>query len=155
MKRSEAREALLVLLYEMSFNPAEELEDTILKEKDNRDLDDPYLIDAVHGIYEHLSEIDEKIGAKIHGWRLNRLSRISHAILRISVYEMLYADIPFGTWVVSVFCFPLLFAIDCSSFPACVGQIRVGRLSHRALIVPRATLMKIPPFFSPEKTGRI
>lgn len=96
MKRSEAREALLVLLYEMSFNPAEELEDTILKEKDNRDLDDPYLIDAVHGIYEHLSEIDEKIGAKIHGWRLNRLSRISHAILRISVYEMLYADIPFS-----------------------------------------------------------
>ena len=95
MKRREAREALFVLLYEMSFNSPEELEETILKAKENRDIDDAYILQSIHGIYEHLSEIDQKISAHARGWSLERLSRTTLAIMRISVYEMQYAEIPY------------------------------------------------------------
>ena len=59
MKRRDAREALFVLLYEMSFNTPEELEETILRAKENREIDDPYILQSIHGIYEHLDEIDQ------------------------------------------------------------------------------------------------
>ncbi len=95
MKRREAREALFVLLYEMSFNDSCELEGVIEREKENRDIDDDYILSSIRGIYMHMSDIDEKISENAHGWKLERLSKISHAIMRISVYEMLYADIPF------------------------------------------------------------
>lgn len=95
MKRRDAREALFVLLYEMSFNAPEELEKTILKAKENREIDDAYIMQSIHGIYEHLDEIDQKISSHARGWSLERLSRTTLAIMRISVYEMHYADIPY------------------------------------------------------------
>ena len=95
MKRRDAREALFVLLYEMSFNMPEELEETILKAKENRDIDDAYIMQSIYGIYEHLDEIDQKISAHARGWSLERLSKTTLAIMRISVYEMHYAKIPY------------------------------------------------------------
>jgi len=79
----------------MSFNTPEELEETILKAKENREIDDAYILQSIHGIYEHLDEIDEKISAHARGWSLERLSRTTLAIMRISVYEMHYAEIPY------------------------------------------------------------
>ncbi len=95
MRRRDAREALFVLLYEMSFNTPEELEETILKAKENREIEDAYIMQSIHGIYEHLDEIDQKIVAHARGWSFERLSRTTLAIMRISVYEMHYADIPY------------------------------------------------------------
>lgn len=95
MRRRDARDALFVLLYEMSFNAPEELEETILKAKETREIEDAYIMQSVHGIYEHLDEIDQKIVAHAHGWSFERLSRTTLAIMRISVYEMHYADIPY------------------------------------------------------------
>lgn len=95
MKRRDAREALFVLLYEMSFNAPEELEETIVKAKEDREIDDAYIMQSIHGIYEHLDEIDQKIIAHARGWSFERLSRTTLAIMRISVYEMHYADIPY------------------------------------------------------------
>ena len=95
MKRRDAREALFVLLYEMSFNMPEELEDTILKAKENRDIDDEYIMKSIRGIYDHIEELDQKISAHARGWSLERLSRTTLAIMRISVYEMHFAEIPY------------------------------------------------------------
>lgn len=95
MRRRDAREALFVLLYEMSFNTPEELEETILKAKETREIEDAYIMQSIHGIYEHLDEIDQKIVAHARGWSFERLSRTTLAIMRISVYEMHYADIPY------------------------------------------------------------
>lgn len=95
MKRREAREALFVLLYEMTFNTPGELEEIIEKERENRDLDDEYLLSSIRGIYENLSVIDNKIAGHARGWKMERLSRITLAILRLSTYEMTYTDIPY------------------------------------------------------------
>ncbi len=95
MKRREAREALFVLLYEMSFNRPEELEETLEREGEKRDLNDAYLLSSIRGIYEKRDILDDAIARNAHGWTLERLSRVTLAILRISVYEMTYTDIPY------------------------------------------------------------
>ncbi len=95
MKRREAREALFVLLYEMTFNAPEELEATLEIAKDNRDIEDPYILTSIHGIYENLNSIDSVIEENAKGWKLNRLSKTTLSILRLSVYEMLYGEIPY------------------------------------------------------------
>ena len=71
------------------------MEETILKAKENREIDDAYIMQSIHGIYDHLDEIDQQIAAHARGWSLERLSRTTRAIMRISVYEMAYAEIPY------------------------------------------------------------
>lgn len=95
MKRREAREALFALLYEMSYNAPEELEDTIDRARENRDLEDEYILTSIRGIYKNRDEIDMMIASHAKGWSLERLSRTTLAIMRISVYEMLFAAIPY------------------------------------------------------------
>ena len=41
---------------------------------------------------EHLSELDELISAHAVGWKSERLSKVSRAIMRLCIYEMLYSD---------------------------------------------------------------
>ena len=95
MTRREAREALFVLLYEMTFNAPEELEGTITLAGENRDINDAYILNGIRGIYENLEAIDTVIAENAKGWKLNRLSKTTLSILRLSIYEMLYAEIPY------------------------------------------------------------
>lgn len=44
-------------------------------------------------IQEMAAELDEAISAHLtKGWRINRISRISLAVLRVAVYEVLYCE---------------------------------------------------------------
>lgn len=51
-----------------------------------------YAQKLVLGVREHLPELDGLIEANLKGWKKNRISKISLTILRIAVFEMLYAD---------------------------------------------------------------
>lgn len=95
MTRREAREALFVLLYEMTFNSPEELEATIETAKENRDIENAYILTSIHGIYDNLEAINSVIEDNAKGWKLSRLSKTTLSILRLSVYEMLYGEIPY------------------------------------------------------------
>lgn len=95
MTRREAREALFALLYEMTYNSPDELEATLSVARENRDLDDEYILTSVRGVYANLSEIDSKIEANAKGWKISRLARTTLSILRLSIYEMLYGEIPY------------------------------------------------------------
>jgi transcription antitermination protein NusB len=45
----------------------------------------------VRGVAGYIPKIDEKIQSALHAqWRLERLERIDHALLRVAVFEMLY-----------------------------------------------------------------
>ena len=46
------------------------------------------------GVIEHLSCIDEKISGFAKSWKLDRIARISLAILRLCTYEMMFTDVP-------------------------------------------------------------
>lgn len=98
--RKESRESAMRLLFEIDYNMNEK--DDILNEyldnntnKLSRD-DYKYIKDIVSGTMNNLSAIDLKIEQYSKGWKINRISKIDLAILRLAVYEMLYTDIPEG-----------------------------------------------------------
>lgn len=54
-----------------------------------------YTRKIVFGVEAHIDEIDDLIENNLKGWKKNRISKISLTILRIAVFEMLYAeDVP-------------------------------------------------------------
>ncbi len=46
------------------------------------------------GICENVAEIDSIISDNLKGWSISRLSKVTLSILRISVYEMKYLELP-------------------------------------------------------------
>ena len=47
------------------------------------------------GVCVYIKELDELISKALQNWRLERIGRVDHSILRIAVYELLYrSDIP-------------------------------------------------------------
>ena len=89
-KRREDRQQALQLVYERMFRD-DTFEDVCTDALDARDetISD-YAKEIIQGIETHLQEIDELISANLKGWKLNRISKISLAAMRISVYEMKY-----------------------------------------------------------------
>ena len=101
LKRREAREFVVGLLFESEFRSDESYVEIFATSSEERLIpDDPYVKNAYYTINENLSLIDEKIGAHAHGWKTARLSRISRAVLRLAVYEMLFEkEIPFSVTI--------------------------------------------------------
>ena len=93
MTRREAREELFKLVYEKNIR-TESAEEIYEAESLERDLNDKYIKKAFVGVFEKADEIDALISENARGWKIGRLSKVTLAIIRISVYEMLYADIP-------------------------------------------------------------
>lgn len=97
MDRRMARQAALELVFEVEFYDRYDIgEQYDLAERCRNIEQDAYLQQVVYGVNEHLAEIDEKITSHAVGWTTDRMSKVSLAIMRVAVYEMLYMDeIPF------------------------------------------------------------
>lgn len=91
MRRHEAREVVLRLLYRLEFKrvPLEEL----LAEEDLDDQGD-FIRERLAGILEHRAEIDGIIDRRAEGWGIDRLATVDRNILRLGIYELLYTDVP-------------------------------------------------------------
>ncbi|MGY4707249.1 transcription antitermination factor NusB [Candidatus Bipolaricaulota sp. J31] len=91
MRRHEAREVILRLLYRLEFKdvPLEEL----LAEEDLDDQAD-FIRERLAGILAHREEIDGIIDRRAEGWGIDRLATVDRNILRLGIYELLYTDIP-------------------------------------------------------------
>ncbi len=51
--------------------------------------------ELIHGVIEHQQELDERIKGLVHNWDFNRIAKMDLAILRVSMFEMIYRkDIP-------------------------------------------------------------
>lgn len=94
MTRREAREALFKLIYERPFHSEESAVETAEREIREMELDDSYITEGFSGTFENIDEIDALISESAIGWKLRRLSKVSHAIMRLACYEMLYTDLP-------------------------------------------------------------
>lgn len=97
MTRTNARNELFILIFEKQFSEST-LEDIILCAKESRDFSedkDGYIISSFNGVYDNLEAIDDVIEKHLKGWTIDRISKVSLAILRLAVYEILYLeDIP-------------------------------------------------------------
>lgn len=95
MNRKQAREQAFILVFEKSFHD-EPVPELIEAAREGRELEqDIFMEEAVSGVFDHLEEIDGIIAENLTGWKLERLSRVALAVLRLAVFEMLYReDIP-------------------------------------------------------------
>lgn len=51
-----------------------------------------YIEDVVNGVLKNLDKIDKLIEERAIGWKLNRISKVDLAILRLGIYEILFRD---------------------------------------------------------------
>ena len=89
-KRRDDRQQALQLVYERMFrdDTFEDIQTDALDARDEEISD--YAKQIIEGIELHKDEIDELIENNLKGWKINRISKISLAAMRISVYEMKY-----------------------------------------------------------------
>ncbi len=97
MNRSEAREQAFILVFEQCFRE-EPLPELLEAAATARGLEaDPFMQRLAGGTMEHLAELDRTLGRYCVGWRLDRLPRVSLALLRLACFELLFCpDIPVG-----------------------------------------------------------
>ena len=95
LTRTEAREKIMVILYQIDFYKKENIEynlEDVFHE--NLEMDNKYVKDIVNGVLENQDKIDETINKYLENWDLDRLGKTDRAILRLSTYEMMYYDTP-------------------------------------------------------------
>ncbi len=104
MTRRQAREHLFRMIFLKEFHPADEQDEVRdlyyeyadqtenLLDEDREELSAKYAL-----VEEKIPLIDPQIEEVSVGWKLNRMSRVDLAILRLAVYELLYDEkIPTG-----------------------------------------------------------
>ena len=97
--RAAAREFAFALLFARAFSPDEEADALWARELENADAEFGEQYDYVHGVFfgveDKKEEIDSLISDAAKGWSVARLSKVSAAIIRLCVYEMMaIADVP-------------------------------------------------------------
>jgi transcription antitermination protein NusB len=95
--RSKARKRALDILFEAELRGVPVLE--LLDERValGRPPVSAYAADLVRGVVAHSARIDELIAAHAEGWTLDRMPAVDRNVLRIGVYELLWApDVPDG-----------------------------------------------------------
>ena len=93
-QRRAAREAVLALLFETEYHEDEAPEAILNRAAEARDVDvkDRYIRKEYYAVMENLPAIDALLGRHAKGWRTDRLSRVSRAILRLGAYEVVFAE---------------------------------------------------------------
>lgn len=99
MKRSEAREMLFKALYEVEIQNDVTDEHILLFLENNEVIDKEtikYVSESIKSIYEKNEELEETIAGKLKkDWTLERISKVNIALLKLAIYEIKYAEIPF------------------------------------------------------------
>jgi transcription antitermination protein NusB len=93
--RSKARKRALDVLFESELRGSPTLE--LLAERITLGSPPvpPYAADLVRGVTVHSARIDELLSEYAQGWTLERMPAVDRNVLRIGVYELLWApDVP-------------------------------------------------------------
>lgn len=93
MTRHQMRESVFLLTFERIFNgdPLDSIVETA-RECETVEIDDRVLA-WVTGIDEKKAEIDQEIEKHLKkNWTITRISKVSLAVLRVAVYELLFVD---------------------------------------------------------------
>ncbi len=101
MSRKMARESAFKLIYQIPFHTEQDIDSVIEiffssdegEKLDQKDKD--YIRLAVNGCFSNLQSIDEKISASLKNWTIERISKVNLSIMRLSLSEIDYADVPF------------------------------------------------------------
>lgn len=95
MNRRKSRELAMKLLFESSINKkdaGEIIEDYKEQNEDYKDMDFEYIKTLLSGIQEKENILNEKIESSLTNWKLNRISKINMAILKVAVFEIFFVE---------------------------------------------------------------
>jgi N utilization substance protein B len=95
--RHQARKGAVDVLFEAEargLSPVEMVEMRTALTQANPDVSAllPYAAVVARGVSEHAAHVDELITSHLQSWTLDRLPAVDRAILRVAVWELLYAD---------------------------------------------------------------
>lgn len=96
MTRSELREHVFKMLFQIEFNDKAEMPEHLqyyfetienASEKNRGDIQRKY-----EGVLSHVEEIDRVLNDTSKGWKTSRMNKVDLTILRLAVYEMKWDD---------------------------------------------------------------
>ena len=99
MNRTEARDMAFKFLYQVEVQK-ENNEEIINLYFENNEIENKetqkYILGIANGVNENLENIIELIKKNLkQDWKIERISKITLAILKLAIYEIVYAKIPF------------------------------------------------------------
>jgi len=94
MRRTEARELLMQLMFQMEIQNDYSLvhKDKFIKEYMEGSNQLEYFNHLYETIIRKLADIDEKLEFFSENWKISRMAKVDLAILRLSIAEILYID---------------------------------------------------------------
>lgn len=98
MTRREEREQAFILLFEKSFDSETEIVELYDFAVENEAIaGSEFIKNLVCTAWEKVEEIDTVIEKYARGWKINRISKVALAVLRLAICEIkYYEDIPVG-----------------------------------------------------------
>lgn len=99
MNRSQMREMAFKLLYQIEIQKenSKELEELFIENNnitENEAIE--YITNASKGVEDNLEEIKKLIQKNLkEDWKIERISKINLAILKLAIYEIIYAKLPY------------------------------------------------------------
>lgn len=100
MNRSKAREAAFKLLYSLQIMSESNIEEQIELFIKDEEIDDKeaikFITDIIEGTAQNNNDIEEQIKQNIkQDWTISRISKIDLTLLKLGIYEMIYAKVPY------------------------------------------------------------
>lgn len=96
MIRSELREHVFKMLFQIEFHDAEDMPQRLKNYfellENGADKDKAYIQTKYEAIKDRISDIDKILNESAKGWKTSRMNKVDLAILRLAVYEMKWDD---------------------------------------------------------------
>ena len=97
-KRRKSREQAFIILFEKSFNEELSVDEIVSVAIESEVVvEDKFMSKILESAENNIDAIDEEIEKNLKGWSKSRISKVSLALLRLAISEILYFDdIPVG-----------------------------------------------------------
>ncbi|MGN1312073.1 MAG: transcription antitermination factor NusB [Bacilli bacterium] len=102
--RTVTRESAMAILYQIflykknkiNYNIEEVINEYLesIEIEDRKKINIDFLKELINGVLDNINDIDKNIEKYLENWTIERLGLTDQAIIRISVYELLYTDTP-------------------------------------------------------------
>lgn len=102
--RTVTRESAMAILYQIFLYEKNQINydiEEVINEylesieiEDRKKINIDFLKELINGVLDNIKDIDKNIEKYLENWAIERLGLTDQAIIRISVYELLYTDTP-------------------------------------------------------------
>ncbi|MBC7643763.1 MAG: transcription antitermination factor NusB [Thermoleophilia bacterium] len=94
--RTRARRNAMMVLYKVDLLPSGQVQDSLDAFESEHGFPLPrYARELVVGVSGNIERIDAELDSRLTGWSLGRLGAVERSIMRIAMYELLTADVPY------------------------------------------------------------